>query len=153
MKRCIYLIGLFALVFTLIFSIASLFSSEHLMFDLVSHFKAHYAIAACVLFVLFCRIKSLAFLSIGLLVFNLAFVLPWYFGSKEMATKEDIKLLLSNVLISNNNYGSFISLVQNEIPGIIVVMEINEAWVGALHALKKDYSCLLYTSPSPRDRG
>lgn len=149
MKRYINLIGLLVLVSTFLLSVLGLFSNEHLIFELASHFRVHYVIAACIASILFlnCRAHLLAFLSIVLLVLNMAFVFPWYFGIKETASKDDMKLLLSNVLTSNRNYGNFISLIQKENPDIIVVMEINKNWVNALDLLKKEY---MYSSLAPR---
>ncbi|MGJ8677842.1 MAG: endonuclease/exonuclease/phosphatase family protein [Akkermansiaceae bacterium] len=51
------------------------------------------------------------------------------------------------MLTSNTDYGSFVSLIENENPDIIVVMEINENWVDALDLLKKDYR---YSKLAPR---
>lgn len=150
MKQYIYLIGFLALAFTLILSVLGLFSHVHLIFDLASHFRVHYAIAASVssIIFLFYRAHWLALLSMVSLVFNLAFVVPWYFGSREVASKDDIKLFLSNVLTSNNNHESLVSLIHNESPDIIVVMEINKDWVSSLNVLKNEYA---YNKLVPRE--
>ena len=149
MKQYIILIALLALASTTILSVLGLFSNEYLISDLASHFRVHYVITACVtsIIFLFYRAYLLVFMSIVLLAFNLAFVLPWYIGNRETASKSDMKLFLSNVLTSNNGYGSAISLIQNENPDIIVVMEINKVWVNALDVLKRDYR---YTALAPR---
>lgn len=150
MKRYIYLISLLALASILILSILGLFSSVHLMFDLASHFRVHYAITACTTSIvfLFCRAYLLVFISIAFLILNLAFVLPWYFGSQEAGSNNDIKLFLSNVLTNNNDHKSFVSLIQNENPDIIVVMEINKSWVNALDLIKNEYT---YSKLAPRE--
>ncbi|SMF03940.1 Uncharacterized conserved protein YafD, endonuclease/exonuclease/phosphatase (EEP) superfamily [Alteromonadaceae bacterium Bs31] len=150
MKRYINLIGLLALASTLILGVLGLFSHVHLIFDLASHFRVHYAITACVasIIFLFYRAHWLALLSIVSLAFNLAFVVPWYFGSKETASKEDIKIFLSNVLTNNSDHGRLVSLIQNVSPDIIVVMEINNSWVNALNVLENEYS---YSKLAPRE--
>ena len=150
MKQFINLIALLALGSTLILGVLGLFSNVHLIFDLASHFRVHYAITACIVSIifLFYRAHWLTFLSIVSLVFNLAFVAPWYFGSQETASKEVIKLFLSNVLSSNSDHGSLVSLIQNESPDIIVVMEINKSWVDALNILTNEYT---YSKLAPRE--
>ena len=150
MKQYINLIGFLALAFTLILGVLGLFSDAYLIFDLASHFRVHYVIAACITSTIFLcyRIHWLALLSLVSLVFNLVFVVPWYFGSRESASKEDVKLLLSNVLKNNNDHGSLVSLIQNESPDIIVVMEINKNWVNALNLLKNEYT---YSKLVPRE--
>lgn len=143
MKRYFYLMSLLALLATVICSVLGMFSKAHLIFDLASHFRPHYAIAACIALIIFFFYRSywLALLSVIVLIFNLTFIVPWYFGNQEAASKEreDIKLFVSNVLGSNRDYRSIISLIEKENPDIIVVMEINGGWVNALSVIKKKY--------------
>lgn len=141
MMRFIKIVGFLALVPAVVFSIFGLFSEHHLFFDLASHFRVHYGVAAFVaaLFFLICRARMWGLFSIVLLIFNLTFLIPWYFEDRVDASKDNITLFVNNVLAGNNDYQKFLSLIKTENPDIVAVIELSQSWVDALSVLKQDY--------------
>ncbi len=70
-----------------------------------------------------------------LVIVHLFSILPWYFTSENISTiehKTSLKILHSNVLTSNRQFKLFSKLLEKENPNIVVLQEVNKAWVEGL---------------------
>lgn len=165
MSKLLYALALLTLYITWSASIAGLFSQHHLLFDLTSHFKLQYAIAALVtLPVLFItRAYFHVVMCVALLVFNTAHIVPWYFSDNAPsqftanesaadksanATNNDIKLFVNNVLSSNTSTDALLQQIKDERPDIIVLLETNRLWIDRLSDIEQDYP---YRAVVPRE--
>lgn len=57
----------------------------------------------------------------------------------DVALKSDIKLGLFNVLTRNKHYDKLLYEINFKNPDIVILQEVNEAWLNNIEALKKDY--------------
>lgn len=80
-------------------------------------------------------------LILGLLAIaiNFYFIFPFIGIDKSFNNENQLKLLSYNVLQKNEEYGKFLSLVEELAPNIILTMESNKAWDEALKELDKNY--------------
>lgn len=90
------------------------------------------------------------FLYLGLIVaisIQAAVIYPYYLGEKtvpdfdssQQKPKDTFGLLLANVLIDNRNVNSFLTMVHQQNPDLLLVMEVDDWWNRALQGLKKKY--------------
>lgn len=111
------------------------------IFDLTAHFKRQYLIVGFCTFFFFLltRHKVWWIISLCCILLNLMEVVPWYLPPDALAqakTTGQLRVLLSNVLYSNENYSNVISLVRKEAPDIAVFVEAGKVWNQELTALK-----------------
>lgn len=126
------------------FSVTGYLGKINLYFELTSHFRLQYLVlAACAIPpLLLLRVKKpwLAVCAFCLVV-NLAEILPWYLPqpnitSASSAEAKPLRVLLANVLSSNQRYPEVISLIRAEKPDLAVFIEINTAWSRALEQIQ-----------------
>jgi endonuclease/exonuclease/phosphatase (EEP) superfamily protein YafD len=137
---------------TLLFSLAGYLSGLHRLLELTSHFKVQYLMvsvcSAVVLVLLRDRRGSLvAFLGVLL---NSAVILPWYMSRPAVPPSpqaSQLRLLLANVLTSNQESASLIRLVRLEKPDVLVLQEVDRRWMQELEPLSALYP---YSEVKPR---
>ena len=128
-------------------SIAGFFSSTGHISELLSHFRLQYLIGALVCLTIFVLQKD-KFRSLAaglLLIINGYTIAPLYLSGSPSTSSGEIsensahKILLSNVNSANSEHQRLIDLIQQESPDILVLMEINGAWLTSLQAIKTTY--------------
>ncbi len=91
------------------------------------------------------------FLNIGLLasiILQAGYILPYYFGEKKVpdstpvAVNEEntVGIMIANVLITNNSADTFLNIVNQRDPDLLLVMEVNSWWISQLEPLERKYS-------------
>jgi endonuclease/exonuclease/phosphatase (EEP) superfamily protein YafD len=118
-----------------------------LIIDLASHFRAHFLVLS-VIVALLCaftqKYYSLTF-AIICIGFNSLLILPHYQKNTDTSSvtsnthQAPIKLLLSNVLSSNQQFQTLLDLIEQEQPDIITLQEVTPQWAQALKKLNKIY--------------
>jgi endonuclease/exonuclease/phosphatase (EEP) superfamily protein YafD len=138
-------------------SALSFFGQNHFILDNLSNFRYQYLLMSLIAFLLsIVLVKSnkryyiAAFLSIIAVLLNLVEVAPYttFYKAEYSQQEQGVKVMLTNVLRSNNNYDKVIKLVAIESPDIIFFQEIDRAWLEKLRVLKKTYP---YAVESPRE--
>ncbi|MEW6495686.1 MAG: endonuclease/exonuclease/phosphatase family protein [Cyanobacteriota bacterium] len=109
--------------------------------ELLSHFQRQYLAIIVVLFGLLLLTRRKSFIITGLLCLALSLIplITWYIPQSEVdiISTKPIRVFLSNVHKSNQNYSKVISLVRKENPDIAVFDEIHENWLEPLNSLKE----------------
>lgn len=143
MRRHVTIIGMLqaAAFLTLFFTFLTAFDFLHRWVELFSHFRLQYLVVAVLLAVTFAALREFAYtLALSLaIVFNAALVLPWYLDDAPHVESVPVKMLLANVHSSNTAYERLIELVAEESPDIVVLQEINDAWVAGTRTLTSEY--------------
>ena len=127
-----------------ILSLGALLSSQHLIFDLLSHFRIQYIVMLAVLLCLAFSQRR-RFISI-VLFFCMALHAYDVFRSQKpvppttTAATVNITVMSSNLLASNDDYDSYIGFVKSVSPDIIVFQEYTSAWHDELIIALSDYS-------------
>ena len=83
-------------------------------------------------------------------------ILPYFAGSKTVPDATEaaadsgnkVSILIANVLITNRESEKFLNIIANTTPDMLLVMEVNQWWIGQLQPLKKQYP---YTMEYPLD--
>lgn len=132
-------------------SIAGFFSSTGHIPELLSHFRLQYVIGSLICLTIFAlqRDKYRSLAAGLLLVINGSTIMPLYLGApskpvsetplEPVSIKDTHKILLSNVNSSNHEHQRLIDLIQQESPDVLVLLEINNAWLNSLQTIKTTY--------------
>lgn len=111
--------------------------------ELLSHFQMQYLIISLCFYglLLFIRKKYFILIALLCLAINLREVLPWYFYFPQSAIGNDevpqVRVLIANIYSAqNSNYTEAIALLRREQPDIAVFVEMNQAWVKQLEAVR-----------------
>ncbi len=90
--------------------------------------------------------KVLLLLLIVALIYQLKMVIPytkiWRKQVKDASTRanaDQIKIIVANVLMTNDNKQALIDLVNKQRPDVLLTLETNKAWETALKAIESDY--------------
>ncbi|MBT8003352.1 MAG: hypothetical protein HN578_10585 [Rhodospirillales bacterium] len=119
----------------------------HLIIDLLSHFRFQYFCAAILGF-LIClllgrqgiRTNGAAGLYLIATVLNGWVLLPYVPNANAHAnTGGSLKVALANVRTSNRNHNAVLSVVRDQNPDLVVLIETNDRWVKAMGPLTEDY--------------
>lgn len=133
----------------LVLSLAGYFGKAGKYLELASHFKLQYLLAA-----LFCLLVFSGFLMVSgfrvwpwvlaatvCLMINAAALLPCYFpvknGEGGAAPFDKLRVMQSNVLYENMRFSSFIELVREEQPDILIAQEVTTEWLDQLEILRE----------------
>lgn len=115
-------------------------------FDLFSPFLVYYLLAAIIILIIGIMLRMPYTLSIASLVFmvNLLNVAPIYWFEiipevQAAQSRNTIKLLHANVLLSNQNHESLLKLIRKEQPDIISLQELTPKWAKSIRALTDIY--------------
>lgn len=114
------------------------------LFDLISHFRIHYLLAAAILFPFAVVHPSKVPLVMILLatIVNMIEVLQLYIKPKlSTHRRAGISLSITSINVQFNNHGiqKIIDFVMEKNPDILFLSELNERWIKALKPLKKIY--------------
>jgi endonuclease/exonuclease/phosphatase (EEP) superfamily protein YafD len=135
---------------TLLLSLGGYLGAYHQLLELMSHFKVQYLVLSLVAFLLLSisRYKKWWLISIFCLALNSVEVLPWYIPlAVQSRSTPPLRVMVANVLTSNQQYDQFLDLVKIEKPAVLVTMEINPTWQKQLETLKP---LLPYSIVQPR---
>ena len=142
------------IIFLLVLGIAGLFTFLGFLgqyayfFELVSHFRPQYALAAGLCFVVFVWLKrrwAIA-VSAGVLLINALFIIPYYIQANvpTYPPEETVGILLMNILSSNDHFDLVRKQIDRFQPDIVVLEEVNQKWFEALRPLKESYPYEVY---------
>jgi endonuclease/exonuclease/phosphatase (EEP) superfamily protein YafD len=111
----------------------------HQIFELTTHYRLQYLLGALFTLILYAfsrrRIEVLVCLfCVGL---NAIDILPWYLPTANPTNTTPLRVMLSNVLTSNERYNDFLKYVAEEDPSVLVLMEINDTWQKQLEPVRK----------------
>lgn len=112
------------------------------MLDLATHFRVQYACAAFPLLVAFLALRCywLTLLPGAVLLVNLLLVVPVYLPAERSRTDgRPIRVISANVHTGNRSYARFLEYVLSEQPDVVLAIEIDQDWAGALEALEAKY--------------
>ena len=123
-------------------TVAGFFGGAWWVVELTCHFRMQYfwiLLVAALAFLL--RRRRRAAVAIAVFAFvNLCELLPAYVPrARPSATGRTWRASLSNVNTDNRGHGQLMQLIRDQEPDLIVLEEINEAWVGQLRGLGADY--------------
>ncbi len=111
--------------------------------ELASHFQVQYAIAATFLFIglLITRQKVACLVGLFCLALLLTNLLPWYLpnGNRTIAGTP-LRVLIANLNTKNRQYPLVLSLIQQEQPDVIVLMEVSDQWINQLEPLQSRWT-------------
>ncbi|MBN2377337.1 MAG: endonuclease/exonuclease/phosphatase family protein [Sedimentisphaerales bacterium] len=132
-----------------IFTLTGFLGKYSMAFELTAHFRMQYLFVFLIAVVFWGRYRKWWWLSAAIivLIINAAVILPWYFAGPDTAVIDgasQIRILLSNVHTSNDNYADLLALVERESPDIIVLEETDRGWVRAVKELEAEYNWAEY---------
>ena len=139
-----------AAILTVLLSVATLLPVEHHALELFTHFRLQYLGASILLLALLVAWREpryvIALSLVALL--NASFVLPWYLDEPPGADGTEVKVILANVLASNDDPAPLLSLLEAEQPDLVFLLEISPRWVSAMPMLGESFT---HSVVEPRD--
>ena len=138
------------MVLTVVFSVATAFNEWHRYLELFSHFRLQYFLVALLLTLAFMALRWRTYSLIGIVTVALNgwFVVPWHIPADDPPPSAGLKVMLSNVLLSNDSADRFIALVLDEAPEVVVIQEATPGWMAQLGPLHAAYP---HRIAEPRD--
>ena len=141
--------GRLLLVILGLFTLLGFAGNYGFLFDIVSHFRLQYALGVLLLGFVFIWLKNrtMALAALIVLIVNLTFIVPLYVpsNSSRLTTyPPPVRLLLMNVLSSNQRTEAVVAQVNRYRPDILVLEEINPRWFAALTGSLSDYPYQLH---------
>ena len=124
--------------------VLSYFGTWHFMFDNLSSFKVHFAVAFLLCGAVFLAGRQWAWIglaSAGLIV-SLAAIVPWYLPGQAEPTAGDpmrLKLMVSNVSPRLENPARLLELIDKEQPDVLGLIELTPKLFAGLSSLKESY--------------
>lgn len=112
------------------------------VFELFTHFRIQFFAAFFFLLTLSLYIRAWreALVATIFVCFHGSALAPWYIAPPKVdANGPTIQLMSANVLTSNTHYDDFLAIVKENDPDMLLVQEINDAWLTALDPLRSDY--------------
>jgi len=145
------------LISILLLTLAGRLGQTGKYFELVSHFRVQYLIAAaCCLAAFtveqawFWAVAALACVADGGAALVPYYLLPRRHRATQAGDQLTLRLLLSNVNYTNKNFSALLELVRAEQPDILIAQEATAKWCRALQVLAADYPHHVIV---PRGRG
>lgn len=122
-------------------TVAGFFSRFWWPLDLASSFRLQYVEAGVIAAIIYALGRRQRQLTVALLVVavNGILILPMYWGRNHGQGGASCRLLMANVRTSNTAYDRLLGLVRDEAPDIIILEEVNDAWLAALDELRAGY--------------
>ena len=126
----------------------------HWSLELLTHFKIQLLLASLLFAFVFAATRAWRWAGAAVCVaaLNLFAIAPWYVPTARAYPAGDeqrLRLMLSNVLYTNERYDDLLKLVRAEQPDLLVLQEVTEAWERALQPLRQDYP---HGAFEPRDQ-
>ena len=130
-----------AAVVTIAFSVVTLLPIDHFALQLFTHFRLQYFGGALLLLALLAWLREWRYVAalLAVTLINANFVLPWYFGERPATSGTQVRLLLANVLSSNDDHQALLRLIEAEQPDVLVLVEVSRPWAKSLERLDTDY--------------
>jgi endonuclease/exonuclease/phosphatase (EEP) superfamily protein YafD len=131
-----------AIIVISIATMAGILGRLRWQFDLFSHFRVQYLflLIGFTGISLFFNNKLVAILGFGFIFFNLLSILPFYSSHQHNEpAKKTSRILLSNVLKSNEEYGKLCDLILATNPDIIFLIETSAMWLQELSPVLASY--------------
>jgi len=120
--------------------------------EITSHFRVQYAAGLSVLAGFFCLRRKLRIAAIfaAFAAADFIVVAPCFFGAKSPVDSAGHKLrvMLVNVRTENQRYDLVIASINKYRPGLLVLEEVNERWLGELARVREDFP---HAIEQPRD--
>jgi endonuclease/exonuclease/phosphatase (EEP) superfamily protein YafD len=137
-----YKITVVTLLVVFLLSVLSLFGN-HLFLELTTHFRLQYLIAGlvCAGALLICQQWRLLPLAILVVLFNAAFVKPYYDAPKPLAGSSGVgvRLLQVNLLKINRSYEKAIAAIRDADADVVVLQELTPQWEQQVQVLTRQY--------------
>jgi endonuclease/exonuclease/phosphatase (EEP) superfamily protein YafD len=129
-------------ILALVFSFAGYFGKVHHLLDDLSHAKVQYLMVSVFSLTFFALMGRRKWLLVSLFCvgMNLVEILPWYIpplGAANPTSGEPMRVLLFNVLHTNQRFDDTIAFVKQEQPAIAVFLEATKPWPKKLEALQE----------------
>lgn len=134
-----------AFILVMLLSLAGRLGAASKYFELASHFKVQYLIAALLCGVIFIATQTWPWVVAALVFIAVegAALLPYYRAPQPPATRggerRKLRLLLSNVQCGNRKFSALMELAREERPDVLIVQEVTEEWCCELLALADLY--------------
>lgn len=120
----------------------AMIGSRWWLLDLFSHFRVQYTVLLAVEAILLIVLRRFRWAALALVftAINASTIIPLYFSSSmRPATGRTYKLVLLNVHSSNRDVNRVLDLLRQEQPDFIVLLEVNQRWIGELRVLSDEY--------------
>jgi endonuclease/exonuclease/phosphatase (EEP) superfamily protein YafD len=109
--------------------------------EILSHFQVQHLSISLILFGGLCltRHKRLILISLFVLAIQFSQVAVWYMPhlGRSPETSTNLKVLVANLHVQNEQYSKVLDLVKKEQPDIALFMEIDQAWIDQLDTLEE----------------
>lgn len=115
------------------------------LLDLCSHFRPQYAVAACLLAVLFLSFKRwrAGLAALAVMAVNLAAIVPLYLTADTPfaapAQTSALRVMTANIYKANRHRHRIVEYIRREQPDVVVLLEVTRGWVKPLKPLDKLY--------------
>jgi endonuclease/exonuclease/phosphatase (EEP) superfamily protein YafD len=131
-----------AAALTVLLSVVTLLPVEHHALQLFTHFRLQYLGASILLLVLLAawRAPRYAVALCAAAVLNASFVLPWYLDQPPGAGGTEVKVMLANVLASNDDPTPLLALIEAEQPDLVFLLEVSPRWASDLPVLGESFT-------------
>ena len=109
--------------------------------ELASHFRVQYAwvlLAGATWLAVNAR-RSTALVTVGFALANLSTIAPLCLPRRARRSRRTFRVLLANVCFSNHAYESVRQFIRETNPDVVLLEEINRAWLAALKGLAAEY--------------
>ncbi len=155
MSDLILIAGQTILIGVLLLTLAGRLGQAGKYFELASHFRVQYLIAAAISLAVFTAGQSWLWVVAALVYVTggVAALVPYYSPRHRTTRAGDLttlRLLLSNVNYRNENFSALLELIRAEQPDILIAQEATAKWCRALQVLVVDYPHHVIV---PRGRG
>lgn len=122
-------------------TVFALAGRNHWIAELFTHFRVQYvAVQIALLIAVAARSLRIASLIVPFLAYNVVVVADYWPSNAATAPEPgDVTLLMANLNFTNTDTNAFLTLVRDEQPDVIVVLEVTAAWSAALATLGADY--------------
>jgi endonuclease/exonuclease/phosphatase (EEP) superfamily protein YafD len=129
MSRNVQIVLKGLLILTAILSLGSLFFRIYPL-ELLSHFRVYYFLLSCLIAIGFlgCQLRGLKnwlplSLSLGLIVFNSAWILPWYLPNSHQGSGNTIRVVVFNINVENDQWAAIADALRTQQPDVAVLIE------------------------------
>ena len=122
----------------------------HPYLELTSHFKVQYLMLSSLLLVPLglLRHRNWVLVALFCVMLQLVEVMPWYVPSAIAPQSHNLRILLSNLYVRNQNPDKILALIEAEKPDIAVFQERDGHWLQSLEPLKTQ---MPYVFEAPKD--
>ena len=126
-----------------LFTVTGLLGRAWWIFDLTSHFRIQYAVLLAIFTVigLVARKWRVALIFGAFMAINLGFIIPYCFFGATSARDQPVTLrvMLINVHTENSHYDLVTKFIRQRNPDLVLLEEVNDAWMEHLAELKTAY--------------